>query len=418
MTRLQRWGLGLYFRRFAFLVAATRFLAERAIECRRYRGLLSIVDRALLRPFYRASTLAEEDAVRRLTRAHAILRAHCICAPATERHGSCFYLDDAAEAYLRHGPRPDGFVSADAARADIVRRNREAGTWLMTVVGDSPCVMFPREYVVCCCQRERCLVTSLQATFPRLSIVDPPRSSERPSWRVLGDHVVAFLVGVPALASWIAAYLTNRRGVSWRSWGQLLLLLLLAAVGGGIIADPSMWRFLHWPTWRYNADFTVLLPIAAAAELAGLTGGIELFRRWTGSPGSIAETWRRVLPALLAFQLVHVLRFASVRALLEALPPADSRALFWAWDPVAYLALLVGLMRYRPPRSVPPAHEHEPARHDESPPPPTSDSPPTLPSIRSRPKTGNEWAIGHAVRGADSGARLQEEREDHEEDES
>ncbi len=349
MTPLQRAGLVAYFRRYALLVEASRFLASRAEVRGAYRFLLWTVNRALLARFYRATRLSPAAAVDRVRVARAILRARCICASPGERDlaGSCYYLDEAAEAYRRHGPLPVGLVTAEEVLADFERHAQSSDAWWMTVVGSSPCAAFPRDYVLCCCREKHCLVSSYARRFPWLQVMDPD-SAEGASpkvARIVLDHLVALGIGLPSLAWWLGAYAATRARVATRCWIHLTVLLALAGVGGAIIAQPHMWRYLHWPDWQYNRFFAVLLPVAALMEVAVLAGVGEAGRRLLRRDGGIAVVVLGVLVSMVPFQLVHVLRFLSVSALTGVVPEAVARILFWAWDPVAYCVLLCMLAR-------------------------------------------------------------------------
>jgi hypothetical protein len=125
----------------------------------------------------------------------------------------------------------------------------------------------------------------------------------------------------------------------------LAVLVALGWIGGSIIAQPHMWRYLHWPEWQHNQHFALLLPIAALLEVVVLTGIGELGRRLTRRGGGIAVVALAVLASMLPFQLVHVLRFLSVSLLTDVVPAAVARVLFWAWDPVAYGVLAYSLAR-------------------------------------------------------------------------
>ncbi len=354
MRVLQRAAFGLYLGHFATLIRFAAFLfaaAERSVV---WRHLLAAI-RSGLRDYYAGVIISAPAAEAMIEETSLRVRAPCICAtfadvpPLTE--GGCFYLNDAAEAYERRGPRRSRRVSVEECRAEL-RGCSEGTARLMTVRSRVFCPFFPTDYVVCTCSPGVCLPWRWAELFPEMTVVEtgsPPRSS---ALIALLRFVVTFPLGVGAFIYW-------RLG-EWR--GPILsatALIAASVASGAVIAQRPMWAYLHSPQWSLNAYWTALLPLGALGELA--TAGL-LLRAWLRRRGqSITRHafWSVLLRAFLAFQLVHLARFVLVAALRERYPLEVTRALFWSFDAVAWvtlgIALWAGLRRARREPSVPAA---------------------------------------------------------------
>jgi hypothetical protein len=207
-----------------------------------------------------------------------------------------------------------------------------------------PCAFFPQRYVICACDEEVCLPARYQRSFPDLRIRRAHAAKARPRGALLG-HLRA-IAAIPLLAITFGLFRLSE-GTRWKrttTWS--LALLALAVASGAVISRPEMWPFLHYPAWDWNRRWFLLLPAGTFLEVLTVGALLWALLAARGRRPSPAELALAVLPAFVAFQGVHLVRFLVTDWARERWAFSSVKALFWSFDPLAWGVLALSLCRY------------------------------------------------------------------------
>ena len=289
----------------------------------------------MVRSFYFCHQLEYKEASALIQKHNKIYRAKCVCSEIASlpAQGGCFYFDDAALLYEKYGPLPVEEINKQSVMTLVEKHRNNPRVFLMTVGQNANCWFFPANYVLCICDKQVCLPWQYQNKLPATPIINS-------KIKTLNSYLAHFklLLSLPILLPPFLIFTYKRLSQRKKILAEICFLMLIAFTAGIIISCPKMFVYLHNPEWFYNQFWFVLLPIGIWGEIVTIFGVLYLFARKKIQSFGL---FRLTIRSLVAFEMVHLVRFFLVFYLTGTVDFKIMHKVFWAFDLPAWAILFI-----------------------------------------------------------------------------
>lgn len=340
MKTVQQFILRNYFLYFRLLVDYAFFILKRLPRSSFWRLFITLFNRAIIRNFYHGRIISLAEAEDLVSRAGNIYKVECICARSegNKSAGSCFYLNEAANLYQEVGSLPGQKVNPEGATQQIRKISTVPRFHLMTVSQTGDFFFFPKEYVVCACDKTICLPWKYQQEFPDYDFVlDQHAKLKKPT---VFDFVSFFLF-LPFLFLSFLMFSYQKSTIKLKIIIMMVMVAWEAFIAGLMISQPSMWSYLHNPEWQYNRLWYILLPFAAWIEILVFFGVGSIILRIKKSRVTGGAFFLKLIQAFVWFELIQLTRFLIVFVFSHNVTQATTMAIFWGMDFVAWSVFFI-----------------------------------------------------------------------------
>lgn len=339
MNQAQKIALNIYFKNFKKLINYADFLTTKAKESKFWRFLFYLNYQGVIKNFYYAADLNESEVESLVNTKREIIKAECICGNIDSKNacGNCYYFDDAAKIYSTNKVCDSKNITLADFRNDLTAIKDDNRIFFMTPSQDFWFPFFPKEYVLCFCDKKVCRPWRYQQQFADYHIIKKWQQNQKNSLLAL----VKFFIIFPIFLLTYFYYLFTIKTVAFKNFIYFILIMAMAVISGLIISLPIMWQYLHSPTWQLNHYWYLLLPLGAVQEIVVIyfliTAILSLLKKTISKDDRLLIVFK----AFLFFQSVQLIRFLTAFSLNNYLSNKIVRLIFWSFDPLAWIGLVV-----------------------------------------------------------------------------